>query len=78
MAVTSTLVRNSVFLKLNAGTLESGAPIIKTVSLGSLKSSTFNSSDNQKVQNIVDALMPCLAYSLYQTQHLVLNIIDEE
>ena len=75
MAVTTTQKRVSVSIKLDFGTSDTGARVTKSVSLGSLKTNAF---DAQKAYNIVNLLVPCLAYGLYQVQNTVTNVIDEE
>lgn len=75
MAVITTQKRVSVSIKLNAGESETGIIQTKSVSLGSLKTNAF---DAQKVYNIVNLLIPCLAYNLYQVQNTVTNLLEEE
>ena len=75
MAVTTTQTKVACSLKLNAGTTETGARITKSVSLGSMKVNAF---DAQKAYNIVNLLLPCLSYGLYQVQNTVTNVLDED
>ena len=75
MAVVATQTKVACSLKLNAGSTDTGARITKSVSLGSMKVNAF---DAQKAYNIVNLLVPCLAYGLYQVQNTVTNVIDEE
>lgn len=77
MAVTSTINRNSVFLKLNAGENENGIILTKSLSLGPVKNTAFSNEDLQKVYNIVNALLPCLAYNMYKLHLFVDNQIQE-
>ena len=75
MAVTTTQTRVAVSIKLNAGTSDEGKRITKSVNLGTLKTNAF---DSQKAYNIVNLLMPCMSYSLYQVQNTVTNVLEEE
>ena len=71
MAVTNTIKRNSIYIKLNNGFTEAGLVEIVTQSLGALKTSAFTQEDLQKALNIVDALRPVIALPVYKTELFV-------
>jgi len=75
-AVTESVTKNSIQVKLNNGSTATGQ--ISTVNAGFPTLNTDTSTyDAQKVMNVVNALVPCLTKSVYAVQHTtVANLVD--
>lgn len=78
MSVTRTISSNAIAIRLNAGTSASGARITRTINLSGLKESAFTSSDDEAVIAIVNALLPCLSYGLYDIVHTAKSTLEED
>lgn len=75
MAVTETLIKNVVQMKLNIGQDAQGNIKTATVGLGSLSGTAW---DAQKALNVVAGLIPCLTRTVADVQHVATSSIDED
>ena len=76
MAVTTTLNKVSVNVKLNNGTNANGTAKTLSLSLGSLNKAAFDAS---KAMAIVDLLEPCLEKTLHSVEKVeVSTLADDE
>lgn len=69
MAVTETVTKEQVTMKLNNGTSASGTLKFVNLSLGNL-SAVPSAYDGQKVANLVEAIEPCLTKTVSSTLHI--------
>ena len=76
-AVTETVNKNSIQVKLNNGTDPSTGQV-RTVS-GSFPTLSLepNDYDAQKVMNIVEAMVPVLTKSVYAVQHTQISLLSD-
>ncbi|MBQ7154659.1 MAG: hypothetical protein IJR85_03760 [Synergistaceae bacterium] len=75
MAITTTLNKVSVSLKLNNGTSAQGTTKTISISLGSLNKDTFNAD---KAMAIVELLEPCLDKALVRTEKSEVSILTDD
>lgn len=76
-AVTETVTKNSIQVKLNNGTDPSTGQV-RTVSGGfPTLSLEPNDYDAQKVMNVIEALSPCLTKTVYSVQHTQLSDLTD-
>lgn len=77
MAIVATSVKNSVTIKLNNGTSESGTVSTINQSLGTLNGAA-SSWDATKAYTIVEALAPLFTKPVYEVQHVQTDILTDE
>ena len=77
MAITLTGKRTAISMKLNNGVDDKGNIKLVSLNLGTLKASDLTSEDNQKAQNIINALTPCLSKTVYSTEKTHVDIMTE-
>lgn len=76
-SVTEDVTKNSIQVKLNNGTTESGKVATVNAGFPTLNTTDTSTYDAQKVMNIVEALATCLTKSVYAVQHTqVSNLSD--
>ena len=74
MAVTESVLREGVAVKLNAGVNPSGGMAVRSVSLGKV----VNGADADKVFDVVDALTPVLSLSPVRVERTVVTLLEAE
>ena len=77
MAITLTGKRTAISMKLNNGTDDKGNVKLLSLDLGSLKSADLSTADNQKAQNIINALKPCLSKVVYSVEKTHVDTMTE-
>lgn len=77
MAITETMIKNVVQMRLNNGVDTQGRVTTVNQNLGTM-SGNASDWDAQKVYNIIEAVSPLLSKSLYEVYHVQTNTLTDE